>query len=42
MGIENPRVGGSIPSLATMYNNGLQRCRPFLFVALVYRAVRSM
>jgi hypothetical protein len=31
-GIENPRVGGSIPSPATMNINGLQRCRPFLFV----------
>jgi len=31
--------------LATMYNNGLQRCRPFLFVALMhgeFRAIRIM
>jgi hypothetical protein len=30
-GIENPRVGGSIPSPATIHINGLQRCRPFSF-----------
>jgi len=28
---ENPRVGGSIPPLATNQNNGLQQCRPFVF-----------
>ena len=33
-GIENPRVGGSIPSPATMKFKGLQRCRPFSFLKL--------
>jgi hypothetical protein len=31
-GIENPRVGGSIPSSATSNINGLQQCRSFSFV----------
>ena len=33
--IENPRVGGSIPSLATIQINGLHvfaHCKPFCFV----------
>jgi hypothetical protein len=30
-GIENPRVGGSIPSPATTNFKGLQQCKPFLF-----------
>ena len=33
-GIENPRVGGSIPSSATTYtfkNKGLQKCEPLFF-----------
>lgn len=30
-GIENPCVGGSIPSPATMFFKGLQKCRPFFF-----------
>lgn len=33
-GIENPRVGGSIPSPATMKFKGLHKCWPFLFLAL--------
>ena len=33
-GIENPRVGGSIPSRATIRFKGLQKCRPFFFVPL--------
>jgi len=28
---ENPRVGGSIPSLATIYFKNLQRCGFFVF-----------
>ena len=31
-GTENPRVGGSIPSLATKKNKGLQRCKPFFLL----------
>ncbi|AEL07613.1 hypothetical protein XCR_2741 [Xanthomonas campestris pv. raphani 756C] len=33
-GIENPRVGGSIPSSATNEFKGLQKCRPFFISAV--------
>ncbi|SBV36471.1 hypothetical protein STPYR_11401 [uncultured Stenotrophomonas sp.] len=36
-GIENPRVGGSIPSRATTRFKGLQKCKPFLFARLLAR-----
>jgi hypothetical protein len=39
-GIENPRVDGSIPPLATNKIKGLRRCKPFLFFAGVTPGLR--